>query len=312
MNTASARLMPNAIDIAIDHVPQSPTSGNPASAPSDANRNAEHTSPGKPLTTTPFRTTTVPKASSRTLQRAAGITFGIGTQVLFLVTVVYLFLFLRYGGTSLRQGWWWMDALLATGFAIPHSVLLAPPTQKWLRQWVPDGMLGCIHCCVTCVTLLIMFHYWGGSERVLWRATGIAEQVILGCFYLSWIALLYSLYWTGFGYQTGLTQWWYWFTETKPPRRPFVTGGPFRYMRHPVYMSFLGLIWFTPVMTWDHAILTGVWTVYIYAGSYFKDKRLLRFIGEEYYEYGTRISGLPWIGFGSLRKFQPPPAPTVS
>ncbi|MFN9984548.1 MAG: hypothetical protein ACK52S_03250, partial [Pirellula sp.] len=99
MNTASARLMPNAIDIAIDHVPQSPTSGNPASAPSDANRNAEHTSPGKPLTTTPFRTTTVPKASSRTLQRAAGITFGIGTQVLFLVTVVYLFLFLRYGGT---------------------------------------------------------------------------------------------------------------------------------------------------------------------------------------------------------------------
>jgi protein-S-isoprenylcysteine O-methyltransferase Ste14 len=69
-------------------------------------------------------------------------------------------------------------------------------------------------------------------------------------------------------------------------------------------MSFLGLIWFTPVMTLDHAILTAVWTLYIYAGSYFKDRRLLKFIGEPYYEYGKRIAGLPIIGFRSLRFFR--------
>jgi protein-S-isoprenylcysteine O-methyltransferase Ste14 len=121
---------------------------------------------------------------------------------------------------------------------------------------------------------------------------------------LLWIGLLYSLYWTGFGYQTGLTQWWYWFRDQQPPKRGFVTQGAFRYMRHPVYMSFLGLIWFTPVMTLDHAILTAVWTLYIYTGSYFKDRRLLKFIGEPYYEYGKRIPGLPIIGFGSLRFFR--------
>jgi hypothetical protein len=65
-----------------------------------------------------------------------------------------------------------------------------------------------------------------------------------------------------------------------------------------------GLIWFTPVMTLDHAILTAVWTLYIYAGSYFKDRRLLKFIGEPYYEYGKRIAGLPIIGFRSLRFFR--------
>lgn len=305
MNTASARLTPAAMDIAIDHTSATPTPSSTAIAANSTIRNSEHSYPTSTLHKSSLNPSLQGITQLRILQRIAGITFGIGTQLLFLVTVVYLFLFLRYGGTSLRQGWWWMDALLATGFAIPHSVLLAPPTQKWLRQWVPAGMLGCIHCCVTCITLLVMFHYWGGSDQVLWRATGIAEQAILGCFYLSWAALLYSLYWTGFGYQTGLTQWWYWFTDSKPPRRPFVTGGPFRWMRHPVYMSFLGLIWFTPVMTWDHAILTAVWTAYIYAGSYFKDKRLLRFIGDEYYEYGTRIAGLPWIGFGSLRRFKP-------
>lgn len=83
-----------------------------------------------------------------------------------------------------------------------------------------------------------------------------------------------------------------------------VTTGAFRSMRHPVYMSFLGLIWFTPVMTLDHAILTAVWTLYIYAGSYFKDRRLMQFIGSPYYEYGRRISGFPLIGIGSLRHFR--------
>ena len=240
----------------------------------------------------------------RRLGRLAGIAFGIGTQLLFLWTVVYLFLFLRYGGWSEYPGAWILDTSLAVCFAVPHSILLAPPTSRWLRQWIPSGLLGCLHCATSCLSLLAMFHYWGRIPMEVWHATGWTEQILLACFYGSWIGLLYSLYWTGFGYQTGLTQWWYWFRDQQPPKRAFVTRGAFRYMRHPVYMSFLGLIWFTPVMTLDHAILTAVWTLYIYAGSYFKDRRLLKFIGEPYYEYGKRIAGLPIIGFGSLRFFR--------
>ncbi|MFO0454742.1 MAG: methyltransferase family protein [Planctomycetota bacterium] len=238
------------------------------------------------------------------LGRATGFLFGIGTQLLFLLTVVYLFLFLRYCSGTSYAGWWWSDALMAAGFAVPHSILLAPPVQKWMRGWLPAGLVGCLHCTVTCVTLLLMFGFWGSSGVVLWEAGGWVKSLILGCFYLSWVALLYSLYCTGLGYHTGLTQWWYWWTQTKPPRRPFLTSGAFRYMRHPVYMSFLGLVWFTPTMTLDHAILTTVWTIYIYAGSWFKDRRLLHFIGEDYRAYARRVPGLPLIGFGSLNRFK--------
>jgi protein-S-isoprenylcysteine O-methyltransferase Ste14 len=235
--------------------------------------------------------------------RCVGLAFGISTQILFLYTVVYLFLFLRYGSDHRFAGWWFVDVLLATGFVIPHSLLLVPSIQKRLKTTMPGGLLGCLHCVTTCVTLLMLFRFWGGSEIAIWRASGWAETILLGLFYASWIALFYSLYLTGLGYQTGLTQWWYWAIQRKPPVRPFVTKGAFRWMRHPVYMSFLGLIWFTPVMTLDHAILTAIWTVYIYAGSYFKDRRLIYFIGRDYVEYGKRVSGLPFIAFGSLHRF---------
>lgn len=236
--------------------------------------------------------------------RYVGFAFGAGTQALFLVTVVYLFLFLRYGGTGAHAHWIVIDSLLAIGFCVPHSILLAPPVQRHIKRWMPGGLLGCLHCCVTCITLLVIFHFWGRSEIAIWRFTGVMNWAMLAGFYGSWLALFYSLYLTGMGYQTGLTQWWYWLIQQKPPVREFVKRGAFKYMRHPVYMSFLGLIWFTPDMTLDHAILTSIWTVYIYAGSYFKDRRLLKFIGAPYLAYGKEVTGLPFIGFGSLHKFR--------
>jgi methanethiol S-methyltransferase len=236
-----------------------------------------------------------------TLGRFCGIAFGVLTQLLFLWTVVQLFLFLRYGGSHSSSHWPWINVLLSIGFAIPHSVLLAPPVQKRIKHSVPSGLLGCVHCSVTCLTLLFMFHYWGSCSTTIWHTTGVSKFAILCGFYGSWIALFYSLYITGMGYQTGLTQWWYWFTQKKPPQREFIETGAYRWMRHPIYMSFLGLIWFTPTMTLDHAVLTSIWTAYIYTGSYFKDKRMIRFVGEDYREYARRVVGLPLIGVGPLR-----------
>jgi methanethiol S-methyltransferase len=235
--------------------------------------------------------------------RWVGISFGVATQLLFLLTVPCLFLFLRFGAKSIHANWILVDTLLALGFCLPHSILLAPPVQRRVKQWIPGALMGCLHCSLTCITLLTMFHFWRGSETVIWQCTDATSNLMLTGFYGSWLALFYSLYLTGMGYQTGLTPFWYWMTRQKPPVRQMVTQGAFKYMRHPVYMSFLGLIWFTPTMTADHAVLTTIWTIYIYAGSYFKDRRLIKFIGTPYLEYGRLVTGLPVIGIGSLRKF---------
>jgi hypothetical protein len=134
-----------------------------------------------------------PAIATERIGRISGIVFGIATQALFLWTVVFLFLFLRYGGWYEYQGWWLADTALSVLFAVPHSILLAPPTSKYLRQWIPAGLLGCVHCMVSCVTLLLMFRFWGNSSIEVWHATGWAETAMLAGFYGSWVALLYSL-----------------------------------------------------------------------------------------------------------------------
>ncbi len=194
--------------------------------------------------------------------------------------------------------------IMAIFFAWPHSLLLMPAVQRKIKQRIPAGLIGCIHCLATCVSLLLLFRYWSSSSWTLWDLKGWGEQGMLFFFYASWLALFYSLYLTGLGYQTGLTPWFYWVIRKAPPRRQFVESGAFRWMRHPVYMSFLGLIWFTPRMTLDHLILTLVWTAYIYVGSYLKDRRMTLFLGDVYRDYARRVTGFPLIGFGPWAKLR--------
>ena len=238
------------------------------------------------------------RSARRPVVLIAGIAFGAATQLIFLWTVVELFQFLRFGSSSSHSFSPFRDLCLALFFALPHSVLLVPAVNKWMRRSFPGELLGCVHCLTTCFSLLVLFRLWTPSHAAIWQMHGTAEQLMLLGFYGSWVALFYSLYLTGMGYQTGLLPWWCWVNGKKVPMRKFEPTSLYRFMRHPVYLSFLGLIWFTPHMTMDHAMLTIVWTAYIYVGSYMKDKRLEHFIGAPYRDYASRVTGFPLIGFG--------------
>jgi protein-S-isoprenylcysteine O-methyltransferase Ste14 len=197
------------------------------------------------------------------------------------------------------------DLLLALQFAIPHSVLLHPRFRSLFKRWLPAELHGAFFCLCTCLSLLLLFSCWQTSPGVLWELEGGAAAVVLACFHFSWAALLYSISLTGLGYQTGLTQWGHWYRGIPAPRRDFQARSLYRYLRHPVYLSFLGLIWFTPVMTFDHLVLTGTWTLYIFIGSILKDARLLYYLGDSYADYMSQVAGYPGVFFGSLGRRSP-------
>ena len=55
-------------------------------------------------------------------------------------------------------------------------------------------------------------------------------------------------------------------------------------------------------MAADRAVLTGVWTVYIFVGSYLKDERLAHYLGQPYRRYQQQVAGYPFMLFGPLAK----------
>ena len=56
-------------------------------------------------------------------------------------------------------------------------------------------------------------------------------------------------------------------------------------------------------MTADHAVLTAIWTVYVFVGSHLKDQRLTIYLGDTYRQYARRVTGYPGLFFGPLGKW---------
>lgn len=236
------------------------------------------------------------------LRRIAGIAAGILTHVLFGWTVWSLYWFLKEPGSASvsTRGSLLMDILLALQFAVPHSVLLYPRTRRRLGRRIAAPFYGLFFCAVTCVSLLAAIRFWQSSGPVLWDFRGTAVAFVTGAFLMSWVALIYSLHLSGAGYQTGLTPWLEWVRQRAPGRRAFQEEGLYRWFRHPIYLSFLGLIWFTPTMTADRFVLAITWSVYILVGSWLKDRRLEHYLGDSYREYESRVPGYPLVRFGPL------------
>lgn len=233
--------------------------------------------------------------------------FGGATHLLFAVTVYYLYFFLLGAAetntsvrTSVRASDVLVDSVLAVQFAVGHSWLLHPSTRKRLSRYVPTPAYGVLFCFCTCLSLLTTIALWRPIAGGVWNLDGSGYQAMRGAFFAAWVALFYSLYASGLGYQTGWTTWWPWIRGRPVPRRDFRPHGVFLLLRHPVYLSFLGLIWLTPQMTWDRALLTFWWTIYIFVGSHLKDRRLAHYIGDPYRHYAARVPGYPGIGFGPL------------
>lgn len=238
--------------------------------------------------------------------RCAGIAAGIGVHLFFAFTVWHLYGFLKGGldATESRATAWALcvDAVLALQFAIPHSLLLHPAIRERLTRWIPSQFYGLLFCAATCAGLLVTIGGWRTMPDVWWNVPGTWRHVVHGGFLASWVGLLYSISLTGFGYQTGWTPWWHWVRRRPIPPRPFAPRSVYRYLRHPVYLSFLGLVWFTPVMTADRAVLTAIWTAYLFVGSYLKDERLAYYLGDRYRAYQAEVPGYPGMLLGPLAR----------
>lgn len=238
------------------------------------------------------------------MMRFLGIAIALIAHLLLGVTVWFLFPFLMGSqalpGKEPAPGWWVLDILLVAQFCLAHSLLLAPAVRRRLECLVSRPLYGCCFTVVTCVSLLLLVLAWQRSLVVIWQLSGLAKMAMQAGYLSSWAGLFYAIGLTGYGLQTGWTSFRAWVRGEAPPRRVFAARGAYRWLRHPVYLCFLGLVWFTPSMTLDRVLFTGLMTAYIFLGSYLKDRRLMFYLGDVYREYQARVRGYPLIGFGPL------------
>jgi len=84
-------------------------------------------------------------------------------------------------------------------------------------------------------------------------------------------------------------------------QKELVIRGLYKWVRHPLYTAGLLFIWSTPVMTRNLLVLFFGFSLYLFIGAYFEERRLINEYGEAYALYCKRTPMIiPGINWGCL------------
>ncbi len=192
-----------------------------------------------------------------------------------------------------------IDAGLLTLFALQHSLM----ARRWFKEWwtriVPKPVERSTYVLFSSVALIVLFTFWQPLGGVVWSVEDPIGRIVLrGLFAFGWALILYSTFLINHFDLFGMRQVWRYLRGERDTAMQFVTPGPYRLVRHPLYVGWLFAFWMTPVMTFSHLLFSIATTAYILLAIQFEERDLVSEYGHAYEEYRQAVPML----VPSLRK----------
>ena len=232
-------------------------------------------------------------------KRIAFLTYGSLSYLLFLATFLYAVGFIGNFGvpTTLdgaRRAPLGIALLIDTGlltlFAVQHSVM----ARKWFKEWwtrmVPKPVERSTYVLFSSVALILMFWLWQPLGGVVWSIEDpFGRAIVRVLFAFGWGLVLLSTFLINHFDLFGLRQVWLHFRGRPYTTLHFGTPGPYRLVRHPLYVGWLFAFWSTPTMTFAHLLFSVATTAYILLAIQLEERDLVREHGDSYEAYRRSV-----------------------
>ncbi|HVJ67411.1 MAG TPA: NnrU family protein [Caulifigura sp.] len=237
---------------------------------------------------------------------------GVVSYVLFLATFVYLAGFVAGFLTPTRLDGpltvpliqaLAVDALLILVFGLQHSVMARPGFKKWITRSVPQPTERTIYVLASNAAMGLLFWQWQPLGGIVWNVQSTAGLAVAWTlFAIGWLAVLATTFLINHFDLFGLRQVWLYFRGRPCEPLRFVTPGPYRHIRHPLYMGWMIAFWATPTMTLAHLVFAIGMTSYMLIAIVFEERDLMR----AHADYATYRAEVPMLipNFCELRKSQ--------
>lgn len=233
------------------------------------------------------------------MKRWTVFAYGAACYVVFLLTFLYAAGFLGNFAVpksmdSSRDGSLPEALLVDLGllglFAIQHSVMARRGFKRWLTRWVPTAAERSTYVLASSLALLLLFWQWRPLGGTVWSVeVPLGRAVLTALFAFGLLLVLVATFLIDHFDLFGLRQVWLQLRGRPYRNVAFRTPGPYKLVRHPLYLGWMFSFWATPTMTITHLVFAFATTAYILVAIRFEERDLMDLHGPAYEAYRRRV-----------------------
>jgi protein-S-isoprenylcysteine O-methyltransferase Ste14 len=191
-------------------------------------------------------------------------------------------------------------------FALQHSIMARPAFKRWWTRFVPPPVERSTYVLFSSLALLLLFWQWQPMGGEIWNVENLIGRSLLYVgFAFGWSLVLVSTFLINHFDLFGLRQVYLYLRAREYTTLTFGMPGPYKYVRHPLYVGWFFAFWATPTMTAAHFVFALMTAAYILIAIQFEERDLLAAHGQAYAEYRRRIPMLIPRVFASKQMSQP-------
>ena len=174
-------------------------------------------------------------------------------------------------------------------FAVQHSVMARPWFKRALLRVLPQAAERSTYVLASSLALILLFWQWSPLGGVIWEIENpTGRAVMYGAFGFGFLLVLYTTFLINHFDLFGLRQVWLYLIGRDYTSLHFVTPGPYRLIRHPLYLGWFFAFWATPTMTATHLLFAVMTTGYILVAIQLEERDLIA-AHPEYAEYRRHV-----------------------
>jgi protein-S-isoprenylcysteine O-methyltransferase Ste14 len=183
-----------------------------------------------------------------------------------------------------------INVILLGVFAAQHSVMAREGFKRWWTKVVPRPVERSTYVLFSSLLLLLLFWQWRPMGGIIWDVQDPTGRVILwSLFAFGWLLVLVATFLINHFDLFGLRQVYLYLRGKEYTPLRFRTPGPYRYVRHPLYVGWLFAFWATPTMTAAHLVFAIATTAYILIAIQLEERDLVNSLGQAYADYRQRV-----------------------
>lgn len=193
-----------------------------------------------------------------------------------------------------------INLVLLSIFAVQHSVMARPAFKEIWTKLIPTPIERSTYVLFSSVALIALFYFWQPMGITVWDVQDPVGQTILySLFGFGWILVLVATFLINHFDLFGLRQVFLHLMGKPYTQLKFATPGPYKLIRHPLYLGWFFAFWATPTMTVAHLFFAVVTAAYILVAIQLEERDLEDALGESYASYRRAVPMLvPFLRFG--------------